>query len=293
MIAQHSNCSSPPQVWYSQPLMRTILILFASFLMASAALCRQTSNSNAARPAATGAQSQAAGSDVEAELQKTAQATIQWDQASTPGVKADLELLKKADVNGQATVEYRLKVTGAPPTQRYVLIGWPITFPSSVFMMDGLAVAKDGTVGCPADSTSTCAQRIKGKELRLTYSPGLGEIYRHALVSDDKKSKIFFSFVPFPIVEKDKACSLEVVELKPGFGLVLVRGRGFQPGEQVQFHAESYQDVHNAIVKADAHGGFEAPYTPWVKGRTMGETKVSATAKSCAPKISFNWGAGQ
>jgi hypothetical protein len=208
-------------------------------------------------------------------------------------MKADVELLKKADVNGQPTLEYRLKINGAPPTQHYALIAWPITFPNSVFMMDGLAVAKDGTVGCPADSTATCAQRIKGKELHLTYSPGLGEIYRHALISDDKKARIFFSFVPFPLIDKDKTCSLEVVELKPGFGLVLVRGRGFQPGEQVQFHTESFQDVHNATVKADAQGAFDAPYTPFVGGHSMGESKVSATAKSCAPRISFNWGAGQ
>jgi hypothetical protein len=260
-------------------------------LLALAAVCQQPSRS-ATKTKKT--QSSTAPQDpAEAEMQKTAQATIQWDQSSTPGMKAEVELLKKSDVNGQPTVEYRLKVSGAPETQRYALIAWPITFPNSIFMMDGLAVAKDGTVGCPADSNATCGQRIKGKELRLTYSPGLGEIYRHALISDDKKAKIFFSFVPFPLIDQEKSCSLEIVELKPGFGLVLVRGRGFKPGEQVQFHTESYQDVHNASVKADAHGAFEAPYTPWVNGHAMGESKVSATARSCAPKISFNWGAGQ
>jgi hypothetical protein len=268
--------------------MRIFLTLFASFLMAaSAALCQQKSNTKTAR------QQTPAVDPTEADFQKTAQATIRWEQSSTPGAKADAELVKKGEVNGHNTVEYRLKVSGASNTSRYLLTIWPITYPAPIFMMDGLAVAKDGTVGCPADSTATCGQRIKGKELLLTYSPGLGEIYRHALISDDKKSKIFFSIIPFPLVEEDKACSLEVVELKPGFGLVLVRGRGFQPGEPIQFHAQSYQDVHNAGVKADAHGAFEAPYTPWVKGRTTGASEISATSKSCAPKISFNWGAGQ
>lgn len=281
-------------LWYSHRdhfPMRRILILLAAILLAlSAAVCQQQSPSTTRK--AQAAQPPPADA-TQAELQKTAQATIQWDQSTTPGMRADVELLKKADLNGQPTVEYRLKIAGAPATQRYVLIGWPITFPSSVFMMDGLAVAKDGTVGCPADSTGSCGRRIKGKELHLTYSPGLGEIYRHALISDDKKARIFFSFVPFPLINKDKACSLEVVELKPGFGLVLVRGRGFQPGEQIQFRTESYQEVHNATVKANAQGGFDAPYTPFVTGHSMGESKVSATARSCAPRISFNWGAGQ
>lgn len=229
----------------------------------------------------------------QAELQKDAEATIRWDGSSTPGMKADAELLKKSDVNGHAMVEYHLKITGASFTKRYALIAWPINFPNSIFMMDGLAVAKDGTVGCPSDSTGTCVRRFKGQELRLTYSPGLGEIYRHALISDDKQSKVFFSFVPFPLLEKDGACSLEVVELKPGFGLVLVRGSGFRPEEPIQFHAQSYQDAHHASIKADSHGRFAAPYTPWVAGHTTGQSNISAIAASCAPKISFNWGAGQ
>lgn len=272
--------------------MRTTLIFLAILGLATAvAVCQfaassQTQKKTAGpRPAATNA--------TEADLQKAAQATMRWDQASTPGMKADVELLKKSDANGRATVEYRLKITGAPPNKRYALVAWPITFPNSIFMMDGLAVAKDGTVGCPPDSYGTCVQHYKGQELHLTYSPGIAEIYRHALISDDKQAKIFFSFVPFPMIEKDKACSLEIVELKPGFGLVLVRGGGFHPGEEIQFLAQSFQDVHRASVKADAQGRFEAPYTPWVTGHEMGESKVSATARSCAPKISFNWGAGQ
>jgi len=280
------------ELWYSQPLMRTTLIFLATLGLAAAVAVCQPASTPQSQKKAPATRTTAPGS-TEADLQKDAEATIRWEQASTPGMKANVELLKKNDSNGHPTVEYRLKVSGAPPTKRYTLIAWPITFPNSIFMMDGLAVAKDGTVGCPTDSYGTCVQHYKGQELHLTYSPGIAEIYRHALISDDKQSKIFFSFVPFPMIEKDKACSLEVVELKPGFGLVLVRGSGFHPGEEVKFLAESFQDVHRAGVKADAQGRFEAPYTPWIPGHEMGESKVSATAKSCAPKISFNWGAGQ
>lgn len=274
--------------------MRTVLLFLSLLGLATAiAVCQQPPSGKKTEPAWHVKRSAPVDNSTVAELRKDAEATIRWDQSSTPGMKADPELLKKSDVNGHAMVEYHLKVTGASLTKRYTLIAWPINFPNSIFMMDGLAVAKDGTVGCPKDSYGTCVQRFKGQELRLTYSPGLGEIYRHALISDDKQSKVFFSFVPFPLLEKDKGCSLEVVELKPGFGLVLLRGSGFRPGEAIRFHAQSYQDIHNASIKADAHGRFEAPYTPWVAGHTTGQSNVSATAGSCAPKISFNWGAGQ
>ncbi|MGE5323137.1 MAG: hypothetical protein ACM3SW_09760 [Actinomycetota bacterium] len=274
--------------------MRTVLLFLGLLgLVTAIAVCQQPPSGKKTEPAWHVKRSAPVDNSTVAELRKDAEATIRWDQSSTPGMKADPELLKKSDVNGHAMVEYHLKVTGASLTKRYTLIAWPINFPNSIFMMDGLAVAKDGTVGCPKDSYGTCVQRFKGQELRLTYSPGLGEIYRHALISDDKQSKVFFSFVPFPLLEKDKGCSLEVVELKPGFGLVLLRGSGFRPGEAIRFHAQSYQDIHNASIKADAHGRFEAPYTPWVAGHTTGQSNVSATAGSCAPKISFNWGAGQ
>ena len=72
-------------------------------------------------------------------------------------------------------------------------------------MMDGLVIAQDGTVGCPANSTSSCAKRFKGAELKLTYAAEKGEIYRHALISRDKKARAFFSILPDPLIASDKA----------------------------------------------------------------------------------------
>jgi len=270
-------------------IMRNIFVLMALLCAWSAAQnqpARPTS-----QPRTAGAQ--ASDDEVEAQLAKTAMATIQWEKASTPGMKADVQLIKKGNVNGKSVVQYRFKISGAPHNQPYTLMMWPITMPDPAIMMDGLAIAADGSVGCPPGSAKSCAQHIKGAELQLSYAPGIGEIYRHALISDDKKSRIFFSFVPFPIVETDKSCSLEVVELKPGFGLVIIRGKGFQPGENVPLHMQSYQDIHDATVKADVQGQFQAEYTPFVKARTTGVSDVSATGQRCAPKISFNWGAGQ
>src|SRR5690349_1958102 len=79
------------QLWYSQPLMRTILLFIAVFGLASAAaVCQQPSPSTPARKKQPETSSTAgARNTTEAELQKTAQATMRWDQASTPGVKAN------------------------------------------------------------------------------------------------------------------------------------------------------------------------------------------------------------
>jgi hypothetical protein len=227
---------------------------------------------------------------IQTKLMQTATATINWDKSTTPGAKAEIQLIKKDQANGRPLVQYRLKITGAPRNKLYTLIAWPITVVEPATIMEGLAIAADGTVGCPPDSNRSCAQRFKGAELKLIYTPAIGEIYRHALISDDHQSRIFFTIVPAPMVEHDKSCSMELVRLSPRFELALIRGRGFTPGEQVNFHTQSYQEAHDSQPKVDPSGEFWAVLTPFVKGRTMGTVEVSARAKSCAPRLSFEWG---
>lgn len=223
-------------------------------------------------------------------MEKTAQATIDWDKSTTPGAKVEVLLLKKDQSNGKAVMQYHVKVSGAPTNKLYTLMAWPITEPVPAVMLEGLAIAKDGTVGCPPDSNKSCGQGMKGRELKLTYTPGIGEIYRHALVSEDHTSRIFFSIVPAPMIEHDKACSLEVVRLSPRFELAVIRGKGFTPGEVLSFHTSSYQDAHDSQPKVDPQGDFFAVLTPYVQGRTLGTTQVTVKGKSCAPALAFEWG---
>jgi len=227
---------------------------------------------------------------IQARLTQTAGATINWDKSTTSGAKADVQLIKKDQTNGRPFMEYRVKITGAPHNKLYSLIAWPITVVEPATIMEGLAIAADGTVGCPPNSDRSCAQRFKGAELKLIYTPGIGEIYRHALISEDHQTRIFFSIVPAPMIERDKSCSMEVVRLSPRFELALIRGRGFTPGEQLAFHTQSYQDAHDSQPKVDPNGEFWAVLTPFVKARTTGTIEVAARGKSCAPALSFEWG---
>ncbi|HEY7404787.1 MAG TPA: hypothetical protein VIB39_14785 [Candidatus Angelobacter sp.] len=248
-------------------------------------------NSQATPQAKPPAQAQDQDALIEGAVTKTAEATIAWDTRSTPGAKADVLLIKKEQsANGQPLVQYRLKITGAPHNKLYSLVAWPITTALPGTIMEGLAIAADGTVGCPPDSTRSCAQRFKGAELRLTYTPGIGEIFRHALVSEDHQTRIFFSIVPAPMIEKDKACSLEVIRLSPRFELAVIRGKGFTPGELLAFHTQSYQEAHDSQPKVDGNGEFWAMLTPFVRSRTMGTTQVTVRGQSCAPALSFEWG---
>lgn len=222
-----------------------------------------------------------------------AQATIGWEKASTPGMRAEMVLLNKGAPNGKPVTIYKIKVTGAQPLRKYSLEIWPITFSNPGTVMEGLMIDTQGRVGCPAQSSDSCSRNFDGKEISLSYSPTKGEIYRNALISTDRKSRVFFSVVPDPILGRDGVCSLEVLRLQPAFELALIHGRGFKPGESVAFHSQSYQEVHDVEAKADQQGQFWVPFTPYVEGKTSGTTSVTGKSATCAPTVSFNWGAGQ
>ncbi len=284
-------CGRLRQCGILQTIMRHTLLLIPLVLGVCFLAAGQTSApQKKASPAPAPVQPKPQVSNDAALMQKAAEATIDWDKSTTPGAKVDVLLIKKDQVDDKAVMQYHLKVSGAPKNKLYTLIAWPITIAQPATMMEGLAIAADGTVGCPPDSTRSCAERMKGAELKLTYTPGIGEIYRHALISEDHASRIFFSIVPAPMVETDKTCSLEVIRLSPRFELAVIRGKGFVPGDQLSFRASSYQDVHDSQTKVNAQGEFWAVLSPYVQGRTMGTTQVTVKGKSCAPALSFEWG---
>lgn len=267
------------------------IVLASIFTIVTIAQAQQPAKGpQSGTPSRTKPAPQTADEQVRADAAKTAQATVNWDKSSTPGARAHLEVIKKGLLDGKPMVDYRLKVEGAPHDKRYKLFVWPVTVPSPIQMMDGLAMGNDGTVMCPADSDKSCAQRFKGTEVHLTYTPEIGEIFRQALISEDNQSRVFFSMVPAPIIQNDKSCSLEAIRLSPSFELALIRGRGFTPGEALSVHTQSYQEIHNVPAKANAQGEFHLSITPFVQGRTTGVIEISAAGKSCSPKISFNWG---
>ena len=124
----------------------------------------------------------------------------------------------------------------------------------------------------------------------IRFLPGRAEIYRKALVSADLRTKVYFAVVPDPILQKDKGCSLEAVRLTPKFEIVMIRGKGYKPNEELQFLSKSSNEAKNMKVKTDTNGEFVASLLPFVKGRATGRTDVQLQGASCTPKVTFEWG---
>lgn len=231
-----------------------------------------------------------------AAAQRTVTATKRWlaGTMSTPGMSAQLKEISKGQVKGKLEVQYHIFVTGAPKDQNYTLVDWPPNVPDPSTSIAGLSILDDGLVVCAGRATDQCSHPDKpGKTdapVKLVFYPLDGEIYRLALVSQDQKAKIFFAVIPSPIQATDNGCTLEVVSLRLKNELVLIRGKGFQSNESVEFESTSYEQTHTLSDQVDASGEYQLPMQPFVAGKSGGTTEIKLSGAKCAPVLKFQWG---
>ena len=98
------------------------------------------------------------------------------------------------------------------------------------------------------------------------------------------------AFVPDPSAKSDNGCVLEAIRLLPKHELVLVRGKGFQPNEGLEFKGKSYDEEHDWHPKADVQGEYVTGLMPAVKDKKSGITNVKLKGAKCAPALTFEWG---
>jgi hypothetical protein len=150
---------------------------------------------------------------------------------------------------------------------------------------------KDGLISCAGRTPEQCGDPEKKDDpVEVTFYPATGEVFRMALISQDQKTKLFFAIVPEPVAKSDNGCILEVIRLLPKHELVLVRGKGFQPNEDLEFESKSYDEEQGGHHQADAHGDFVNGLLPFVKDKKRGITELKLKGAKCAPALTFEWG---
>ncbi|MGA8232057.1 MAG: hypothetical protein WB795_11310, partial [Candidatus Acidiferrales bacterium] len=184
--------------------------------------------------------------------------------------------------SGRLSVQYNMHASGTPKNQAFTLTSWPINAADAAVLMTGLVVSANGLV-LGADGTP----------IVLTFSPQPGEVSRLNLVSADKKAISSFSVVPEPMIHESHGCSVEAVRLMPHFELAVIRAKGFQPNENLQFASKSYDEAKDSQVKADPNGEYLVALLPFVKNKKKGTTTVKLKGATCAPEISFAWGSNE
>lgn len=218
--------------------------------------------------------------------------TRKWlnGEMSTPGVITEICEVSRVNSDGRLEVQYHVYVTGSKgPT--YTMVSWPINARGPSATMEGLSLLKDGLISCAGRTPEQCGDPHKIDDpVELTFNPATGEVFRMALISQDQKSKLFFAIVPDPVTKSDNGCVIEAIRLLPKHELVFLRGKGFQPNEDLQFKGRSYDEEHGGHPKADARGEYVARLLPFVKDKKGGTMEVKLKGSKCAPALTFEWG---
>ena len=203
----------------------------------------------------------------------------------------EIREVSRTNTSGRLDVQYHLFVTGAPKDQSYTIFTWPSNAQGPSRSLGGLSLLKDGIISCAGRTPEQCGvPEKKDDPVEWTFYPIAGEVFRMTLVSQDLKTKLFLAIVPVPIAKNDNGCTLEAIRLLPKNKLVLLRAKGFQPNEDVEFESNSYDEKRGGRTKTDAQGEYFTGLLPFVKDKKRGTTDVKLKGAKCAPALTFEWG---
>ncbi|HVT96154.1 MAG TPA: hypothetical protein VHE33_01525, partial [Acidobacteriaceae bacterium] len=177
-------------------------------------------------------------------------------QMTTPGLSLAMTEVSRTKTADGTQIKYHLTGSGFSPTDKLTLVRWPLDAQAKVLMggisfdakgvavcsdspgADSLAAAAANLSAAPAPNATapaktqsapapppSCVTTMKPEEpveIETTAAPG--EAIRVALVTADRKRAAETSAIPFPIVNEDKSCKLQVILSVKDGGLVLLEG---------------------------------------------------------------------
>ncbi len=222
------------------------------------------------------------------ELGKLVNSVSGWGEElnSSASIKLEAHLMTREARNGADYGFYDFYLTGAPVDQTYTIFQWPLGKPQPEKVMPAY-ISDNGRLCMHAEGChDTSGPYVM---LALLSFPGLP--HRIGIASEDKKYKAVVMVVPDPIIAKDKGCSVEVVRVREDFSLAVLRGKGFQPHDEIKYNSNSEGEEIKGSLKADWQGEFSIGFGPGVKGKTKGTDKLEFKAPGCSPSVSYHWGA--
>ena len=222
--------------------------------------------------------------DVSPEIQQRAQRNANvyrnLSAQSTTGAQLRAERIEVKQLPGAGKlVHFRLYASGVPHDVPYHLLMIRINGSAAQSPPDPKIVEESGLV---ADSP--------GDSHDLYLAAAKGEPYYFALISDDKKVRVFTSVIPFPIKAEDKKCSIEVVRLTVDFEQALVRFTEFPPDAKIQIESDSAGEKRGFEAHTDKLGSSDVTILPYKKDTEKGDLMLKASSGTCSPTIRFTWG---
>jgi len=221
-----------------------------------------------------------------------------WDQGFDlpPGAHLRFAKIDETAAPDGHTLHYRIYADGAQPGTPYVLGLWRIgTAVDDLEVLSETAYVNHkglllGNLPNPAQQDSDTL--TDGSELDVTVKVAKGEPVRFILHSQDWKTMIGGTLIPYPLESVNKNCRLAALIADRDANSALFYFDGLPPNTELAAQGSSNGTVQNQTIDTDAkgHATLIAPTHP--KGVDTGTMTESVRTNACAVSVSVPFGAG-
>jgi hypothetical protein len=221
-----------------------------------------------------------------------------WDQGFDlpPGAHLRFAKVDETVAPDGHTLRYRIYADGAQPGAAYVLGLWRIGTP-----VDDLEVLSEtayvnhkglllGNLPNPAQLESDIL--TDGSELDVTVKVAKGEPVRFILHSQDWKTMIGGTLVPYPLESVNKNCKLAALIADPDANSALFYFDGLPPNTELAAQGSSNGTVQNQTIDTDAKGHASLIAQTHAKGVDTGTLTESIRTNACSVSVSVPFGMG-
>jgi len=221
-----------------------------------------------------------------------------WDQGFDLPPGSHLRFAKVDETAGPdgRALRYRVYADAAQPGIPYTLGVWRIgtSIDDMQILSEAAYVNRKGLVmGNPPNPAQQDASTLSdGSELDVTVTVAQGEPVRFVLRTDDSKTMIGGTLVPFPIQSIDKSCRLTALLADPPANTVLLYADGFPPNSVLTLQNVSQGVVQQQKLYTDAKGHSSGMVLPRIRGADSGAATETIQAGGCKVSVSVPWGKG-
>lgn len=229
---------------------------------------------------------------------------MNWDASKSddnarPSILLKFVPYEKHTQDGKTFTSYYVYAPGLPTDKPYTMIrwqiGWDASQPPFTPVQTNLYANDRGVVMCrkPSNSERNLEASAMDSDTRLDViaAGSMGEPVRFALYTDGDGVVAMGRIIVNPIQADDKGCHLQAILAVGGGQIMLVEGTGFASNAKVSLSRTSGGQSDTAEFRTDKSGRLETVAILTNKGQAGGKATIVMRSDSCAPAVTFQWGA--
>ncbi len=227
---------------------------------------------------------------------KTPVNSANWGYNPAPGARLELKEAQRRQGKRGTAITYHVESSGFPTGKTYSLWMMQSGDHKTSPVLTGYSANVTGALVCPGQSQpgdppapgSHCFPLERASLDVDNYHNG--EPVDFAIISTDGTVRAYARAYPFPIQAQDGKCTLNAELENTKFNSFVIRGAGFEPGENVATSSSLGSDPTAGTQQASSRGEFAAEIQVGLPGKNSGSATFAATGKSCHLTVTYEWG---